>query len=105
MKKTVSLLMVLVFALAIVSCNTTTPQEEPHEHEFVLSETDSKKASCTEDGVEVKVCSCGEKQETAIPATGIRYKSVSFAFSVSKNSKVNTKLVTVVHNVNKLSDM
>ena len=70
MKKIVSLLMVLVFALAIVSCNTTTPQEEPHEHEFVLSETDSKKASCTEDGVEVKVCSCGEKQETAIPATG-----------------------------------
>ena len=64
MKKTVSLLLVLVFMLALVSCGMF------HEHEFVYSETDSKRVTCTEDGVEVKVCSCGEKQETVIPATG-----------------------------------
>lgn len=76
MKKIMSLLLVLVTLLAVVGCTQDpTPSPTPetdtdHVHEFVLSETDSKAATCTEDGVEVKVCSCGEKQETAIPATG-----------------------------------
>ena len=68
MKKTLSLLLVLVFVLALVSC--TTEDQPAHVHEYVYSETDSTPATCTADGVEVKVCSCGEKQETAVPATG-----------------------------------
>lgn len=68
MRKILSLLLVFVMLFAVVSC--THPEEPPHEHEFVLSETDSKPAKCLEDGVEVKVCSCGEKQEQVLPATG-----------------------------------
>lgn len=62
MKKILSLLIILAIMLSMFACS--------HEHNFVLSEADSKSATCTEDGVEVKLCSCGEKQETAIPATG-----------------------------------
>lgn len=66
MKKILSLLLVFVMLLAIASATVGCS----HEHEFVLSEADSKPVSCTEDGIEVKVCSCGEKQEQVIPKTG-----------------------------------
>ena len=66
MKRTLSLLLAFVMLLAVVSgavgCS--------HEHKFVLSEADSKPVTCTEDGLEVMVCSCGEKQEQVIPHTG-----------------------------------
>lgn len=62
MKKLLSLLLVVVMLLSVVSCN--------HTHEFVYSEKDSTPATCITAGVEVKVCSCGEKQETPIEATG-----------------------------------
>lgn len=66
MKRTLSLLLAFVMLLAVVSgavgCS--------HEHKFVLSEADSKPVTCTEDGLEVMVCSCGEKQEKVIPHTG-----------------------------------
>ena len=39
-----------------------------HTHEFVV--TDSKEATCLEDGYTKSVCECGEKQEEVIPATG-----------------------------------
>ncbi len=68
MKKIISLILVLMLLLSMalnaVGCNLN------HAHEFVLSESDSTPATCTEDGVEVKICSCGEKQETVIKATG-----------------------------------
>ena len=67
MKKILSFLLVFVLLFAVVAC---TKEQPPHVHEFVLSETDSVKVSCEADGKEVKVCSCGEKQETVIPATG-----------------------------------
>ena len=73
MKRTLTLLLVFVTLFAFVSCNTQGPGEEvttEHVHEFVLSETDSVKVSCEADGKEVKVCSCGQTQETVIPATG-----------------------------------
>ena len=89
MKKTATLLLVfmLLFSMisSLVGCQnvigtpnptpdstteTTTTADTEHVHEFVLSETDSKAATCTEAGVEVKVCSCGEKQEQPIEATG-----------------------------------
>ena len=63
MKKILSLILMLAFVLSLVACGA-------HEHEFVLSESDSKAATCTEAGVEVKVCSCGEKQIADIEATG-----------------------------------
>ena len=66
MKKTLSFLLVFVFLFSIVSAMVGCA----HEHEFVLSETESKKVTCTTDGLEVKICSCGERQETAIKATG-----------------------------------
>ena len=63
MKKALSLLIIFAFMLALFSC-------APHEHNFELSETDSKPATCTEAGIEVKICSCGERQETPIDALG-----------------------------------
>mgnify|MGYP003290212108 CR=1 FL=1 len=83
MKKTISLLLVFAMLFAIVSgmvgCSQdqeqvqeteqTTVQETEHEHEFAFSDADSTPATCTTDGIEVKVCSCGEKQESVIPAT------------------------------------
>ena len=48
---------------ALVGC-------KPHVHEFVYSEADSTPVTCLAAGVEVKVCSCGEKEETPIEATG-----------------------------------
>ena len=73
MKRTMTILLTFVMLFAFVSCNTKGPGEEAtteHVHEFVLSEADSVRVGCETDGKEVKVCSCGEKQETAIPATG-----------------------------------
>ena len=85
MKKSISLLLVFAMLFAMVSgmvgCSQKyaeetssetqqeTEQETEHEHEFVLSEADSTPVTCTTDGLEVKICSCGEKQESVIPAT------------------------------------
>ena len=63
MKKALSLLLIFACLLPLVACT-------PHVHEFQLSETDSKAVTCTAAGLEVLVCSCGEKQETPIEATG-----------------------------------
>ena len=63
MKKILSLFIILAIALPMFSCAA-------HEHNFVFSETDSKAATCTEAGINVSVCSCGEKQETPVDATG-----------------------------------
>ena len=60
MKKIISILLVFVFLLSAVSCG--------HVHEFVYSDTESKPASCGVEGLEVKVCSCGEKEEKVLPA-------------------------------------
>ena len=62
MKKALSFLLIVAFLLPLVSCG--------HAHEFKPSEADSKAATCTEAGVEVMVCSCGEKQETPVEALG-----------------------------------
>ena len=70
MKKTLSVLLVFVMLFAVVSGTVGCS----HEHKFVLSEADSKLVSCTEDGIEVKVCSCGAKQEQVIPMTGHDWK-------------------------------
>ena len=72
MKKIIALLLVFVFLFTAVSCNKTPEPEETtaHVHEFVLSEADSKAATCTVAGLEVKICACGEKQENVIDPVG-----------------------------------
>lgn len=69
MKKILSLLLVFACLFSMTSCG-------PHEHDFVYSEAQSTPATCTTDGVEVKVCDCGEKQETPIPASGHNWKVI-----------------------------
>ena len=70
MKKVLSLLLIIAFVLPLFACGGA------HVHEFVLSETDSKAVTCTAAGLEVKVCSCGEKQETTIEAIGHNFQVV-----------------------------
>ena len=83
MKKTLSILLVLACMLPLVACSGT------HVHEFEVSVTDSKAGTCTEAGVEVKVCSCGEKQETPIEATGHDFR-VSMETKPTCTSKGST---------------
>ena len=53
------------------------PEEQPpHEHEFVLSD-ESKKATCSRDGNNVYICSCGERKEEAVAAFGHDFKVTS----------------------------
>ncbi|MBQ7379755.1 MAG: hypothetical protein IJW70_08810 [Clostridia bacterium] len=72
MKRIVTILLMFAMLFAIVSGLVACS----HEHEFVLSEDDSKAVTCEADGIEVKICKCGEKQETVIPATGHDLKMV-----------------------------
>ncbi len=67
MKKIISLTLVFVLLFSMVSC---TVEPEEHVHDFVLSETESTPATCLLGGVEVKVCSCGEKQENQLEPLG-----------------------------------
>lgn len=52
------------------------PEDTPHEHEFVLSD-ESKKATCSRDGKNVYVCSCGERTEEVVAAFGHDFKITS----------------------------
>lgn len=75
MKKTISLLLAFVLLFSMVSCTVETPNtpettEEQHVHEFVLSATESVPAQCLLGGVEVRICSCGERQEQPLEALG-----------------------------------
>ena len=93
MKKIIALLLVAVVLFSMVSCNfapinntqATTPAETTpevttpentteHTHNFVLSEEDSTPATCLEGGVEVSICSCGEREEKAVEALGHNMK-------------------------------
>ena len=81
MKKIIALLLVCAFLFSMVSCSllpgntpaettpeVTTPGE--HVHNFVLSEKDSTAATCLTAGLEVSICSCGEKEEKEVEALG-----------------------------------
>ena len=114
MKKLLTSLLALVMVLSMVSCDINTvisqiPFFGPHEHNFVLSETDSTPATCEKDGVEVMVCSCGEKQETATEAFGHTLKAAVFTPSCTEpttktetctrcGKKVRTKVDATGHN-------
>ena len=68
MKKIMSVSLAVVLLISIigssVGCNFG------HVHEFVLSESESTFATCLTGGIEVRVCSCGDRQEQPVEALG-----------------------------------
>ena len=97
MKKIIALLLVVTFLFTMAGCDAaiesvlqqingttaeettpaettpaeTTPPETPaHTHNFVVSEKESKAAKCTTEGLEVKLCACGAREETTLEALG-----------------------------------
>lgn len=70
MKKLISMILALVLLVSVVGCTPATPEPPAHVHEFVLSQTDSTAAQCLSGGVEVKICSCGERQEKQLEPLG-----------------------------------
>ena len=83
MKKLLSIIFALALVVSLASCamlpeslvetldglkNQLFGGEEEHVHEFVLSESESVPAACLVEGREVKICSCGERQETVLEA-------------------------------------
>lgn len=70
MKKRISGLAVLILILLIGLIGCKGSQETTHKtHEFGEWKT-TRKASCTEPGVQTRTCECGEKEKKEIPATG-----------------------------------
>jgi hypothetical protein len=53
-----------------------TPDVPAHEHEYTLSD-ESKKATCSRDGKNVYVCSCGDSYEESVTAFGHDFKVTS----------------------------
>ena len=68
MKRIISLALILAMLLSVVACATGC--QLGHTHEFIVSESDSTPAECLNPGVEVSICSCGERQEQEIEALG-----------------------------------
>lgn len=73
MKKQISLIITLVTIL--ISCLLLTGCDLFHTHEFA-EWTIAKQPTCTEDGIQVRFCSCGEQQVISASATGHSYDSV-----------------------------
>ncbi len=70
MKKRISGLAVLILILLIGLIGCKGSQETTHKtHEFGEWKT-TRKANCTEPGVQTRTCECGEKEKKEIPATG-----------------------------------
>ena len=79
MKKILSLLVLIVLVVSLASCEMLPDEVKgmidgiiggEHVHEYVYSESDSKPATCILSGKEVKICSCGDRQETKVEALG-----------------------------------
>ena len=63
MKKITSFVLALVLMLSAIGCGA-------HTHDFVLSESESTPVGCFTDGLEVKICACGERTEQVVKSTG-----------------------------------
>ncbi len=88
MKKIIALILLVALTFSMVSCDFLPDelmsklngllggeQSTPHtEHEFVLDEKASKAPTCTSEGYEVYVCSCGEKNESKLEPLGHEMK-------------------------------
>ena len=66
------LLLVLVCTFALSACDDTNQQQTPNsDHIHAFGEwTTTKKANCTEDGINERYCACGEKQTQSVSALG-----------------------------------
>ena len=75
MKKVLAILTTIVLlALCFVSCEQGGTQDQTPEHTHSFGEWSiTKNATCTEDGVKTRYCSCGENQSDSIPAIGHNY--------------------------------
>ena len=82
MKKIIAILLVLSFMFTVTSCDAVMDIVNgllnKHEHEFVLSEEDSVAATCKKKGLEVKICACGEKQETELELLEHDFEQITF---------------------------
>ena len=74
MKKSlwIVLLLALICTLALSACDDTNQSQPPNsDHIHAFGEwTTTKKANCTEDGVNERYCACGEKQTQSVSALG-----------------------------------
>ena len=68
MKKVALLILSITILICLVACNQGQNQNPTPEHTHSFGEWDvTKNATCTEDGVKVRYCDCGEKQSESIP--------------------------------------
>ena len=65
-------LMLLALTMALVLCLAACGGGSAHTHQYGEWST-AKNATCTEDGIKTRHCSCGEKQTEVIPSTGHNY--------------------------------
>ena len=76
MKKIVLLLLSISILICLVACNLGQNQVPTPEHTHSFGEWSvSKNATCTEDGVKVRYCDCGEKQSEVIPTLEHTYNT------------------------------
>ena len=68
MKKVALLILSITILICLVACNQGQNQNPTPEHTHSFGEWSvTKNATCTEDGVKVRYCNCGEKQSESIP--------------------------------------
>ncbi|MBR5144500.1 MAG: hypothetical protein IKW53_05570, partial [Clostridia bacterium] len=68
MKKIALLILCITILMCLVACNQGNNQNTTPEHTHSFGEWSvSKNATCTEDGIKVRYCDCGEKQSENIP--------------------------------------
>ena len=74
MKKSlwIVLLLALICTLTLSACgDTNQPQTPNSDHIHAFGEwTTTKKANCTDDGINERYCACGEKQTQSVSALG-----------------------------------
>ena len=74
MKKVALFILSITVLLCLAACNQEQEQAHTPEHTHSFGEWSvSEDATCTEEGVKVRYCDCGEMQSEAIPAIGHNY--------------------------------
>ena len=64
------ILLLLALTIVLVTCLVACDRQTEHTTHSFGEWSVTKNATCTEDGVKTRYCSCSEKQSDAIPATG-----------------------------------
>ena len=89
MKKLLVALLTLLLVFSLAGCDLL-PEEVrgpvdniigiitgTHVHDYVVFKSESKAATCLEDGIEVKYCDCGAREENVVPALGHKIKVIA----------------------------